>query len=235
MKESICKEEIAREAPPLLGNIAMKLAHEVRNPLTTVRGYLQYFLEAEGSERDKAEIVLNILLPELDRVDKFIHDFLLFSRPFTPRKQYTYMNHLIHEFCRHTVTQQLALRDTNVTLDLSPDANKLPLHVDTEQIMRVMFSLFSNAMESSDNKTISITIQTKTSSETVSVCFIDDGRGMDGYALSQAFDPFFSAKKVGMGLGLPVSQKIIAMHGGTMNIRSRKGQGTSVMFTLPHG
>lgn len=233
MNEYICKEEIEKERSPFIGNIAMKLAHEVRNPLTTVRGYLQYFLETNGAEEEKADIVMNVLLPELDRANKFISDFLLFSRPFTPRRQYTYMNHLIQEFRRYALRQPV-LQDTDIILDLSPDVNKLPLHIDAEQIAQVMLSLFINSIEAKEKSTMCITIQTKATNETVSVCFADDGKGMDAYMLSQVFDPFFSAKRIGMGLGLPVSQKIIAMHGGTMKVRSRKGLGTTVIFTLPY-
>lgn len=160
MNEYICKEEIEKERSPFIGNIAMKLAHEVRNPLTTVRGYLQYFLETNGAEEEKADIVMNVLLPELDRANKFISDFLLFSRPFTPRRQYTYMNHLIQEFRRYALRQPV-LQDTDIILDLSPDVNKLPLHIDAEQIAQVMLSLFINSIEAKEKSTMCITIQTK--------------------------------------------------------------------------
>ncbi|MBN6187750.1 hypothetical protein JQN58_12635 [Aneurinibacillus sp. BA2021] len=234
MRRYIDEEETERETSPLFESIAMKLAHEVRNPLTTVRGYLQYFLEIDGAEQEKADIILNILLPELDRVDLFIRDFLFFSRPYPPRKQYIDMQHLIQRFQRHVCTK-LALQDTDIIFDLSPEINNLPLYIDAGQIVRVMLSLFINAVEARDDKAVSITIRTQVSHKTVSVCFMDNGRGMDTYMLSRIFDPFFSVKKIGMGLGLPISQKIIAMHGGTINIRSCKGRGTAVMFTLPHG
>jgi signal transduction histidine kinase len=233
MNEFTCKEEIEEERLPFIGNVGMKLAHEIRNPLMTVRGYLQYFLETEGAEKEKLDIVLNILIPEIDRANKFISDFLLFSRPFTPQRQYTYINHLVQEF-RYLVLRQLMVQNTDIILDLSPDLNKYPLYIDAAQIVQVMLSLFLNSIEAKEKPTMCITIQTKVSDETAYVCFKDDGKGMDAYILSQAFNPFFSAKEVGMGLGLPVSQKIIAMHGGTINIRSRKGRGTAVTFTLPY-
>jgi signal transduction histidine kinase len=230
MENSSSREEIGEERLPFMKNVAMKLAHEIRNPLMAVRGYLQYLLEETDSE--KADIFLNILLPELDRMDRFIEDFLLFSTSCIPQKQYILTNSFIQRF-QHLISTEVVSQQIDIMLDLSPDLNKYLIEIDPKQMLHVMFALFANSVEAKERNTMLITIQTRFYNGKAYIRFKDNGRGMNAAVLSCVFDPFFSTKKVGMGIGLPIARKIVTMHGGSMNIHSIQGRGTAVTLVLP--
>ncbi|AMA74191.1 MULTISPECIES: two-component system sensor histidine kinase NtrB [Aneurinibacillus] len=232
MDKAVCPNEEERANYSLIGDIAVKMAHEVRNPLMTVRGYLQYLSRSVGEEN--AVIFLDLLIPELDQINKTIEDFLLLSQPVVPKKRQVCINTLIKQFS-YLVSKDTANQDINFQIHLARELDAYPLFIDPDQMLQVFFSLFSNSIEAKDKPTMSICIKTKLHKNKACVYFADNGRGMDKETRRQIFNPFFSTKKVGMGLGLPIVKKIVTANGGRIKVKSCGKTGTIVtlFFAMP--
>ncbi|WP_051330754.1 ATP-binding protein [Aneurinibacillus terranovensis] len=218
------------EALFLVGRVAARFAHEVRNPLMTVRGYLQYLSGQVGP--DIAHIFETILIPELDSVNRVISDFLLVSTPILLKKERVFMNALLREFYK-TISHQLSAHQIQTILDLSPELDTVAIEVDPERFLRVLLALFTNSVEAKERADMNITIKSALKGEQIQIIFKDNGKGMPPSLLAHTSDLFFTTKPLDIGLGLSIAQKIVKMHGGFIQIESNCYLGTIVTITLP--
>jgi signal transduction histidine kinase len=217
-----------------LGRLVAGVAHEVRNPLATIR------LRVQMSRRDAADAKVkescSIALEEIERLNGIVNRLLSFARPIQLQLEPVDLKGLVQE--RMHSFEELALeRQVQLTTNL-PTRNFLAL-VDKDRMAQVFDNIIQNALEamSEGGGTLSVTLasQPKKSERhaRVSVEFQDTGKGMDATVVTHVFDPFFTTKPSGTGLGLSISHELVRAHGGDIRIESEKGRGTNVMITIP--
>jgi PAS domain S-box-containing protein len=214
------------------GRIAAGIAHEIRNPLTTVRGYLQ-FLKSDLPDRI-ISLIDRLLIPELDRANSIITDFLSIAKPADIKMEKIKINKFIREDVGMLLQSEALLNNVNVYFDLDDQLDRCKINGDKNQLLQVFLNLFRNAVEAKIKKTMNVTISSKRSNNMVQIQFCDDGPGIPPSVIDHIFDPFFSTKETGTGLGLSLSRKIIELHKGTIKVQS-DDKGTCFLIELPIG
>ncbi|WP_066047960.1 two-component system sensor histidine kinase NtrB [Robertmurraya korlensis] len=218
------------EKQTLASRIAAGIAHEIRNPLTTVRGYLQLL---EGRvEKETAEVFLSLLIPEIDRANKIITDFLRISKPGVERREVLEVKDFFIDYLGHFLNSDALLNNVNITFNISDDSANCFFIGDREELFQVFSNLYQNSMQAKKSSLMEITISTELIGSNIFIQFIDNGIGIAPNLIQHVFDPFFTTKDEGTGLGLSVSKKIIENYHGTMNVKSSP-LGTHFLIYLP--
>ena len=235
---------VESERMATLGRLVRTIAHEVRNPLGSIRLGTQLLQHndvtfdpkgdpcAEDSQRSQDEIkeYTGIIIKEVDRLNRFIEQLLAFSKPAMEVAQQIDIHQLLENslaICR----PELELRATTVITEYG---ECLEVNVNADGITQVLLNLFYNAIEAMDTEGI-LTIQTAYIAETeiVQVRVQDNGPGIPPDDVPMLFDPFYTTKQKGTGLGLYISQKILAEHGGRIDIDADLAVGTAFVMSLP--
>ncbi len=217
-----------REKLAAVGDLAAGIAHEVRNPLSSIKGYVTYFgslFDKDSENRRAAEITAE----EVDRVNRVISELLEFARPSDLKLAETDIRNVI----RHTVGLVAYEADSaGVAIDQQISPALPPLMLDADRITQVLLNLLINAVQAM-NQGGRLSIAAEPAAEAVEVSVQDTGGGIATKDQANIFNPYFTTKKNGTGLGLAIAHKIIEGHGGTIRIESREGSGTRVLVTLP--
>jgi len=215
-ERKIIEQEIARlDRLNLVGEMAAGIAHEIRNPMTTVRGFLQLF--GMKNEYTQYKEVFDLMIEELDRANSIITEFLSLGKNKILDLKLQNLNLLIR-----TVYPLIAadgmLQDKNIELKLKDIPN---LILDAKEIRQVIFNLARNGLESMSNGK-ALTISTYLDNEEVVLEVKDQGQGIEPEILDKIGTPFFSTKENGTGLGLAVCYSIAARHSATIQIESNQ-------------
>lgn len=223
-------EEFRRRSEKLavVGQLAAGLAHEIRNPLTTVKGFCN--LIREKSLEQKTVDYINVLLPELDRVCDLVKEFLLLTKPAAPKLNAL----LLQELARGTITlmqSEAVLKDIILINDVAQDLP--PIQGDHEQLKQVLINLILNALEAMANKGSIFLRAYQNADRKIIIEIEDSGNGIPSEKISKVFEPFFTTKEEGTGLGLSIANQIVQSHQGKLTIRSIEGKGTTVAIELP--
>jgi two-component system sensor histidine kinase PilS (NtrC family) len=211
--------------------MAASIAHEIRTPLAAMRGSIQMLradMEGEPAEKELMEIILR----ESDRLNRIISDFLSYARP----RSIIQSPIDIGELLRQTFTLLRHSAEISENHEIKEELPDIPLLVnaDSEQLQQVFWNLARNALQAMPTGgTLKATIN-KAASTRMRITFSDTGRGMSPDQVEHLFEPF-SSTTGGTGLGLSIVYQIIRDHGGTINVRSREGQGTTITIELPDG
>ncbi|MEW6457192.1 MAG: ATP-binding protein [Acidobacteriota bacterium] len=231
-KESFIKM-VRADRLATIGQLASGAAHEIKNPLTTIKSTLQYIKKYYGEENSKKELIEKIL-DETDRIDSIVKSLLSFSKIEEPHMEDISLVPLI-ESCI-----QLIDKSQNKNLRIKRNyMNEPKIKGDSSQLKQVLFNVFLNAMEAMpDGGEIEVTVETvnrkdKLRGEEVLIRIKDSGIGITEENLEKIFDPFFTTKEEGTGLGLSISYGIIKKHGGEIDVKSETGEGTEVILKLP--
>ncbi len=214
-----------------LGELVAGVAHEINNPLTGISAFAQILLEEDLSE-DQLESV-GLIKHECDRAEAVIRDLLVFARSSETDSGPVDINVLIRQTLRLR-NYQMRHVDVNVDLDLDPVAPQV--RGDSQKLQQVLMNVISNAeFAMSGLSTRTLTLRTVQDDGFVRIEAGDTGVGMAPDVRRRMFEPFFTTKQegVGTGLGLSVSYGIIQAHGGTIDVRSQPGLGTTVSIILP--
>lgn len=216
----------------MLGKISASIAHEIRNPLTSIRGFIQ-LLRPHLMRLGKDEYA-RIILTEIDRANDIIYEFLNSSKPSAPQTTIIPVASLLKEVVLLTESEAL-MKGCQLILH---HTERVPsfISVDVKQIKQVILNLIKNALDAIDvheHNTGMIEIGLKQSEKQVNIFISDNGGGMDQNTLNHLFNPFFTTKEGGTGLGLSVSYRIIKNHGGSIAVESQVGIGTEFVITLP--
>jgi two-component system sporulation sensor kinase A len=220
-------ESLLRRSDKLtvLGELAAGIAHEIRNPLTSLRGFTQ-ILKASLSEENK---YFDIMLSELDRINSIVSEFMVLAKP----QVMDFKKQDIFDIVKKVISLLEAQANLhNIQIIVIPIPN-LPLITGVEdQLKQVFINLLKNAIEAMPKGgTIFINFAMKNNFLTVS--FIDQGVGIDQDRLKSIGEPFYTTKEKGTGLGMMICHKIIENHFGAINIESKVNVGTTVQISLP--
>jgi len=224
-------EETSRRQDRLaaIGRMAASIAHEIRNPLAAMRGSIQMLRSEMDTDSHQTEL-MEIILRESDRLNRIITDFLSYARPRSLVESKVDVGVLLHQtfaLLRHSPE----ILETQSIIEVMPDE---PLIVDADegQLKQVFWNLARNALQAMPQGGTLKTYLEKNSSNRLRVSFSDTGRGMTPDQVEHLFEPF-SSTTGGTGLGLSIVYQIIRDHGGTINVRSREGRGTTITIELP--
>jgi len=219
-----------REKLAMVGELAAGMAHEIRNPLTSIRGFLQ-LLQRKYDRQGPEQEYFQIMLEELDRINLIIKEFLSLARPSQPQLKITDINELISEAL--LLAEQEALM-SEVVLEFIKGENLPLVFLDPAQIKQVVLNLISNAIQATGPKGHVQVLSFHDPEEKMLVVSVkDNGPGIPPDKLHLIFEPFYTTKENGTGLGLTLSLRIVESHGGKIKVSSRVGEGSCFRIFLP--
>jgi two-component system, NtrC family, sensor histidine kinase HydH len=227
------QEKVRRsERLAAIGELAASVAHEVRNPLSSIRGFAQFLghvLKDKPEEREYAEIMVK----EVDRINNVVTNLLSFARPVKPDLVPTDLPELLDHTVR-LVEEDARLRKINIRLSTSNGLKKI--YVDDNQITQVMLNLILNALQAAEpGGNIDVGARAIDSS-LLKLSVEDDGPGIPPGTANKIFDPFYTTREKGTGLGLAIVHMIVENHGGEITLVSPvpgKGKGCRITIDLP--
>jgi signal transduction histidine kinase len=211
-----------------IGELAAGAAHEIRNPLTAIRSSLQY-LESKQTDETSRRLVSSALL-ETARINEIVSALMAFSRPTEIVRERLELLPTLEEsidlILFQAKTQKVEIRR------IFPDGS-LPVLGDKSQLKQLFLNLLLNAVQAMPaGGTLTVEALRKEGPKAV-VTVADTGEGIPEENLDRIFDPFFTTKKGGTGLGLSICYNIVKSHGGDIEVKSRVGQGTTILVSLP--
>ncbi|MCQ5365006.1 cache domain-containing protein [Anoxybacillus salavatliensis] len=215
-------EELLRKSEKLavVGELAAGVAHEIRNPLTSIKGFMHLLKEECKTHKHYFEIIES----ELERINFIVNEFLMLGKPQVMNFQQKDVSVLLKDVIT-LFDAQAILNNVQIISEFEPD---LPLlYCDENQLKQVFINIIKNAIEAMPNGG-KIKIQAKMQENSLIIRFIDQGCGIPKDRIAKLGEPFYSTKEKGTGLGLMVSYKIIEAHSGSIKIESEIGQGTTV-------
>jgi len=216
-----------------VGKMASQMAHEIRNPLSAVILNLELLsdeLEAlEPTQSSEARNLVRIVLNEANKMNNTIRDYLNIARTPPMRPEPADLNAVIEE---QMAFLSPSLRRANVALVLKLPEDLPPVPLDAEQFRRALQNLVKNSLDAMPNGG-TLTIETRRDRDHVIVSVTDTGVGMTDEVRERIFQPLFTTKEKGLGIGLTVVQEVILGHGGTVTCESRKDHGTTFRLSLP--
>ena len=213
-----------------IGRLAAGVAHEIRNPLGSLKGFLQYFQRKLPLDaQDKT--YLSVMIQEVDRLNAVVSNLLEFARPKEPTLEACDVT----EILRHALTllaQDAAAKQARIRRDF-PDELP-PMRLDRDQITQALLNFLLNAIQAIDaDGEIRVSASVSADSGSMDITIGDTGAGIAPDDLPRIFDPFFSTKKQGNGLGLAIAHAIIERHRGEISVESEPGRGATFRVRLP--
>jgi signal transduction histidine kinase len=224
-------EEAVRRSDRLaaLGQLAAGLAHELRNPLGTIRASAEMLNRSVASENEVAREVAGFIAEEVDRTNSLVTRFLDFVRPLELRPAPADLAQVLDRSVA-MVEREAAAREVTVYKNYSPDIPPFPL--DAELMERVFYNLLANAAQATAPGG-AVTVKTRPADGNAEISVIDRGEGIDPKLIDTIFNPFFTTKPDGVGLGLAICSKIVDQHGGKIAVESQPGKGSVFRVYLP--
>lgn len=214
-----------------IGKMAAMMAHEIRNPLGAISNSVGV-LKKYSLRPDETNELLTLVEDEMERLNKLTEDFLSFAKPSQLRRNTTDLNTVLAETLILLNTEKMKSSGIIFQKSFAPDIPLLML--DRNHIKQVFINILMNSIQAMPTGGV-VAIQTKHMKEEdeVEITFADTGIGMAEDDLSQVFQPFYTTKDKGLGLGLNIIQKIVKEHGGYIALSSKEGEGTELKLRFP--
>jgi PAS domain S-box-containing protein len=207
-----------------LGQLAAVVAHEVRNPLAGLRGTLEVLQRrVELSSRDRQ--ILQVMIERIDTLNAKVNDILRFARPDVPALQPVEVAPILAEAA--AAARAAIGREAP---DVAWTKDSISVRADPEMLRAALLNLLLNACQAGATR---VEVRTAAGADVCQIEIIDDGKGISEDALPHMFEAFYTTKKTGTGLGLPIVQRLAALQGGTISVKPRQGLGTVAELTLP--
>lgn len=218
--------KIDTEKLKAIGEIAASVAHEVRNPMTTISGFVQMM---NSDPANPYPTYTEIMYTEINRVDLIVSEFLFLSKPnLTKSSEFS-----IEKSLRDVVSLfETEFSNRSIFYDVRIPTNNAIISGNEDGMKQVFINLFKNSCEALGENGI-ITVIVKFQDKMVSIIIRDNGPGMDSETIENLFEPFYTTKSEGTGLGMLITKKIIVNQGGTIAVKSKIGHGTETTIILP--
>ncbi len=207
-----------------LGQMSAMVAHEIRNPLSIIKGSADVLRKKYAAEKNE---MFDFIPEEIDRLNRLVNEFLQFARQTPLRIEKVAPDELLHQ-----LVQQL--QDSRIHLETQADNQTVPL--DTDAFKQILLNIISNAQKATPQEDGRIEIHTRVESgrpRRYVITIRDNGSGMDPETLAHIFDPFYSKSATGSGLGMTISRRLAEQMGGHIEVFSQPEKGTTVVLTFP--
>jgi two-component system sensor histidine kinase HydH len=206
-----------------IGSLAAGVAHEIRNPLSSIKGFAVYFKQRLSGNAEDEETA-DIMIAETERLNRVISQLIEFARPLELKKEQTNLTDLV----RHTIKLvTVEAQKNDVKIDVKAEMDLPPIDIDPDKIKQVLLNIFLNALAAMpDGGCLSVELAKQ--KDFMDVTVFDTGSGIKEEDLPRIYDPYFTSKPAGTGLGLAVAQKMMEAHGGLIQMESRAESGTKV-------
>ncbi|MDQ0218457.1 PAS domain S-box protein [Peribacillus cavernae] len=207
----------------IVGQLAASIAHEIRNPLTAIKGFAQFLTEDKSSHY--GEVILN----ELERIEGIVNDLLVLAKPESNNLQQVNLINVVKSVVVLLNSEALI---SNITIDVKHDQSELIISCEIDKIKQVIINVLKNSIEAMPEGG-QIIVSVKKDRNFALIRVQDEGVGIPEERLSKIGEPFFSTKEKGTGLGLMICNRIIKNHGGNLHIKSKENEGTTLIILLP--
>lgn len=222
------QEQLLRsEKLSAVGTMAASIAHEIKNPLSSMKLFTE-MLPKRFSEENYRKKFYDVMIPEIDRLDRIVNGLLTFARPSPPRLEPTDINATIDK----TLTI-IGIQIKHHNIKIRKSFGEVPRILgDAAKLMQVFMNLFQNAIHAMPDGG-EISVESHTTDHQIIVRVKDTGTGISPEKLPKVFDPFFTTKDTGTGLGLSITHQIITDHKGSISVQSEVGRGAEFTIQLP--
>jgi two-component system sensor histidine kinase HydH len=224
------QDEVRRqEKLAAMGGLAAGVAHEVRNPLSSIKALATFFAGQfeDGSEAHQAT---RVMVQEVDRLNRVITELLEFSRPTDLKRQASDIGLLVTRSIQ-LIQQDAANKNIDINVKTADDLC-LAL-IDPDRLSQCLLNLYLNAIQAMEGGGTLTVKSTPGEAENVNIVVSDTGSGIPGDQIKKIFDPYYTTKSKGTGLGLAIVYKIIEAHGGHIEVNSTIDEGTSFLISVP--
>ena len=219
---------IRSEKLAAIGSMSSYVAHEIRNPLVTIGGFAKTLSRFTFTDT-KIKVNIDIIIEEVKHLEKILNNITDFAKPSKPEKIDVQLCEIMENTC---LLMENYFQEKHITLQKKYETGVPEAPVDPTQIKQVFLNILMNAVESMPDGG-KLDVKIKYIDGSVKIYIVDAGKGMKQGVLQNIYDPFFTTKPSGTGVGLSVSLKIIEDHGGTIDAISEQGKGTTMLLTLP--
>ena len=224
------RREVARsQRLASVGRLAAGVAHEIRNPLSSIKGFATYFKE-RYPDRPQDQQTATIMIQEVDRLNRVVGQLLEFSKPISIKPQKVSLAALVADSIK-LIEDRAA--EKNITVKIQNNARVDDVRVDPDRVNQILLNLYLNAidaMQAGGKLTVDLSVNDQSGEIRISVA--DTGRGISPEHLTKVFDPYFTTKSSGTGLGLAIAYNIIEAMGGSIKVTSEKSRGTVFYITI---
>jgi signal transduction histidine kinase len=226
--EQVQEKLIRSERLAAVGELASGVGHELRNPLNVIRNcaYLLNMALTDKGDEESAN-TLKVLDKQIDVANKIVTDLLDFTRIKQPAQVKVDLGAMINESLSYTTIPE------QIKININLNGHSHNVRTDPEQIGRVFNNIISNAIQAMNGKTGELNISSEGDDNQVAIKFKDTGCGIPEENLQKIFEPLFTTKPKGIGLGLAISRRLVEQNGGKMEVASRVGEGTTFTIKLP--
>ncbi len=225
--EEAYQEMIRQKSFAEMGRVAMVVAHEVKNPLGIIKSSLDLMKRQRGLADD--DLLVQYMEDEIQRLNRLIEDFLLFSKPAKPHFSLMDLNRLVQDVVDR---YRLQVESPELAIETAISENTARARIDRDLVMRAVANLIQNALDANDGAGI-VTVATEESGPFWTVHVMDQGPGVPEELGTRIFDPFFTTRAKGTGLGLAFVAQVARSHGGSVTFVNLEGKGARFSLSLP--
>ncbi|MDJ0831819.1 MAG: ATP-binding protein, partial [Desulfobacterales bacterium] len=211
-----------------LGEMTAAISHEIRNPLGIIKSSAEH-LKKKGLPDDPSFKIIDIIVEEARRLNSIITDFINFARPRNPNLQPCGVEEIIEKNLNFLSAQA---KEQGIQIIKQLNGQSPEIVADKEMLYQAFLNIALNAMQAMPTGG-EMVIETKSNDHFVKVIFDDTGEGIADEIISKIWDPFFTSKEKGTGLGLGIVKSIIEIHGGQVNVANKATKGVRVKVKLP--
>ena len=214
-----------------LGSLAAGVAHEIRNPLSSIKGFATFFRERYRDNQEDRQTA-EIMIQEVERLNRVISQLLEFASPMDLTRKRTSLQEIIQHTLKIIEGQ---VKEKNITIDVNIGSEPGDVFIDPDKIKQVLLNLYLNAIGAMEHGgSLGVTLYPHNDGM-VRIDISDTGTGIDETNLPRIFDPYFTTKPSGTGLGLAIVHRIVEAHEGEIRVESKPEKGTTVSVFLPVG